>query len=149
MFTIILLLSNVTLSEKLSWKILLLSKHQIRDESNWYWWSSKWILDNLQKQPQTGVPRKRCFENMQQIYRKTPMTKCDFSNFIEISLRHGCSPVNLLHIFRTPFPKNISGRLLLNLVVQPCAKLWICLAIILWKSSLLPHSFSNVVNFWE
>ena len=26
--------------------------------------------------------------------------KCDF-NFIEIALLHGCSPVNLLHIFRT------------------------------------------------
>ena len=23
-------------------------------------------------------------------------------NFIEIVLQHGCSPVNLLHIFRTP-----------------------------------------------
>ena len=33
-------------------------------------------------------------------------------NFIEITLRHGCSPVNLLHIFRTPVPKNTSGRLL-------------------------------------
>ena len=31
------------------------------------------------------------------------------SNFIEIALRHGCSPVNLLDIFRTPFPKNIYG----------------------------------------
>ena len=28
-----------------------------------------------------------------------------FCNFIEITLQHGCSPVNLLHIFRTPFPK--------------------------------------------
>ena len=35
------------------------------------------------------------------------------SKFIEITLRDGCSPVNLLHIFRTPFPKNTSGRLLL------------------------------------
>ena len=26
-------------------------------------------------------------------------------NFIETTLRHGCSPVNLLHILRTPFPK--------------------------------------------
>ena len=34
-------------------------------------------------------------------------------NFIEIALRHGCSPVNLLHIFRTSFPKNTSGGLLL------------------------------------
>ena len=30
------------------------------------------------------------------------------------SLRHGCSPVNLLHIFRTPFSKNTSGGLLLK-----------------------------------
>ena len=37
------------------------------------------------------------------------------SNFIEIALRHGCSPVNLLHIFRALFLKNTSGRLLLNL----------------------------------
>ena len=35
-------------------------------------------------------------------------------NFIEIALRHRCSPVNLLHIFRTPFPRNTSGWLLLN-----------------------------------
>ena len=34
-------------------------------------------------------------------------------NFIDIALQHGCSSVNLLHIFRTPFLKNTSGRLLL------------------------------------
>ena len=27
-------------------------------------------------------------------------------NFIEIILRHGCSPVKMMHIFRTPFLKN-------------------------------------------
>ena len=31
----------------------------------------------------------------------------------EIALRHGCSPVNLLHFFRTPLTKNVSGWLLL------------------------------------
>ena len=36
------------------------------------------------------------------------------SNFIEIALRHGYSPVNLLRVLRTPFPKNTSGRLLLD-----------------------------------
>ena len=36
------------------------------------------------------------------------------SNLVEIVLRHGCFPVNLLHIFRTSFPKNTSGRLVLN-----------------------------------
>ena len=34
-------------------------------------------------------------------------------NFIEITLRHGCSPINLLQIFRTPFPTKTSGGLLL------------------------------------
>ena len=38
------------------------------------------------------------------------------SNFIEITLLHGCSPVNFLHIFRTPFPRNTSGRLLLDVI---------------------------------
>ena len=37
------------------------------------------------------------------------------SNFIEITLRHGCSPVNLRHIFRTPFTKGASGWLLLGI----------------------------------
>ena len=35
------------------------------------------------------------------------------NNLIEITLWHVCSPVNFLHIFRTPFLKNISGGLLL------------------------------------
>ena len=39
-------------------------------------------------------------------------------NFIEITLWHGCSPVNLLHIFRTFFPKITSGGLLLYLGPQ-------------------------------
>ena len=50
------------------------------------------------------------------------MSKCDFNkvasikllcNFIEITLRHGCSPVNLVHIFRTLLAKNTSWWLLL------------------------------------
>ena len=35
-------------------------------------------------------------------------------NFIDITLRNGCSPENLLHIFRTPFTRNASGWLLLE-----------------------------------
>ena len=44
------------------------------------------------------------------------MPKCEFTlvfNFIEITLRRGCSRVNLLHIFRAPFPKNASEGLFL------------------------------------
>ena len=50
---------------------------------------------------------------MQQIYRRTPMLKCDFNkvpiNFVEITLQHGCSLVNLLHFFRTPFLRTPLG----------------------------------------
>ena len=38
------------------------------------------------------------------------MPKYDFN---KVAL-HGYSPVNLVHIFRTPFPKNTSGGMLLN-----------------------------------
>ena len=36
------------------------------------------------------------------------MSKSDY-NKVAVTLRHGCSNVNVLHIFRTPFPKNIFG----------------------------------------
>ena len=40
------------------------------------------------------------------------------SNLNEITLRHRRFPVNLLHIFRTPFPKNSSrGMLLVELFI--------------------------------
>ena len=49
-------------------------------------------------------------------------SKCDQirsflqSNFIEITLRHGFSPVNLLYIFRTPFSKNTLEGCLWNTI---------------------------------
>ena len=46
------------------------------------------------------------------------------SNFIEITLRHGCSPVNLLPYFRTPFTKKISGWLLLYIAPSFQKTLW-------------------------
>ena len=47
-------------------------------------------------------------------------------NFFEITLRPGCSRVNLLHIFRTPFPKNTPGWLLLSISLE-----------MFWKVSVL------------
>ena len=56
----------------------------------------------MQKQSSssTGFLIKRCSEN---------------SNFIEVTAWHGCSHVNLLHIFRIPFPNNTPGGLLLSI----------------------------------
>ena len=49
------------------------------------------------------------------MFRKIVKLLC---NFIKIKFRHGCSPVNLLHIFRAPFPKNHSGWLLLLVLLK-------------------------------
>ena len=81
---------------------------------------------NIQKQTSRGVRKKRCSENMQQIYKRTPMPKCDF-NKVAKSLYWNrtsvwVSPVNLPPIFRTPFPRNTSGWLLL------CSTLWLYFA---------------------
>ena len=78
---------------------------------------SGWILGTLQKQFSWNLPPilvgvsccleadlyrcvliKWCSENIQQIYRRTSMPKCNFKK-VE------CSPVNLLHFFRKPFPR--------------------------------------------
>ena len=61
---------------------------------------------NVDKQSSRNVLSKTCSENMQQIYRRGVAKN-------EIALQNGCSPVTLLHIFRTAFLKNTSGGLLL------------------------------------
>ena len=40
--------------------------------------------DGSQKQPSRGVNRKSCSENMQQIYRRTPMPMCDFNKVAKL-----------------------------------------------------------------
>ena len=76
-----------------------------------------------QTQPPRGTSRKRCSRNMQQFHRRTSMLKCVsvklLCNFIKITVRRGCSPVNLLHISRTPFHKNTFGWLLLKRGIIP------------------------------
>ena len=65
-------------------------------------------------------------EYVQKIYRKftgehpyRSVVSIKFqSSLIKITLQHGCSPVNLLHIFGTSFYKNNSGGLLLHLKMR-------------------------------
>ena len=69
---------------------------------------------NTQKHPFRGVLRKSFSENMHQMYSGIPM----LFNFIEITLRNECSSVNLLHIFRTSFPRNTFRGLLPNTAIR-------------------------------
>ena len=63
---------------------------------------------------------------MVQICKRTSIKL--LSKFIEIALWHGCSPVNLQHIFRTPFPKSTSEGLLykINFLVRCSHVLLFC-----------------------
>ena len=53
-----------------------------------------------------------CSANMQEIYRRAPMQKCDFSKAAKQLFLHGCSPVNFRHISRTAVFTNTYGELL-------------------------------------
>ena len=52
---------------------------------------------HLQRQPSWGVLLKSCSENMQQLYRRTSMRKCDFNKVAKAILlkSHECPPVHL------------------------------------------------------
>ena len=44
---------------------------------------------NIQTQPPRGVRRKRCSKNIQQIYQRTPMSKCNFNkNALQLYWNH-------------------------------------------------------------
>ena len=78
---------------------------------------------NREEQPSRCLLRKRCSEIMQQIHMRTPTAKCDsiklLCDFFKIALWHRCSPVNLLHIFRTSSYRNTSAGLLPNRLTIP------------------------------
>ena len=65
-------------------------------------------------------------------------------NFIEITLQHGCSPVHLLHLFRTPSfrtpLKNTSEQLLLEVKKNVGANLFISFFSFFFFFACLFHS---------
>ena len=73
------------------------------------------------------------------------------SNFTEIALRHGCSPVSLLHIFRIPFSKIISGGLLLPLGILTAglfhheldSNIWLCSCLLKKQKGEINNSLHN------
>ena len=71
-----------------------------------------YVLNN-QKQPSRGVLGERCYQDMQQIYRRTSIPKRDFNKvavqLIKNALRYGCS-VTFLHIFKQLFLRTPTAR---------------------------------------
>ena len=86
----------------------------------WFWMYVELGLRILivQEQPSRVVFKKRCSENMQQIYRRIPIPKCDFNKVASqlywnriLAWLFSCK---FAAHFQNTFPKNTSGRLLPN-----------------------------------
>ena len=77
----------------------------------------------IQKQPSRGVLSKRCSENMQQIYRRTPMPKCDFNKIaLQLYWNH-----TLALVFSCKFAvyfQNTSGWLILRIFFGTMEGVW-------------------------
>ena len=104
--------------------IIVLTKTKLNstfsdNQFSWRVFESRIVLKEIQKLPSRGVLTKGVLKISS---RFTGEHRCLSaisiklqSNFIEITLWHGSSPVNLLPISRIPFPKNTYGRLLLEM----------------------------------
>ena len=67
-----------------------------------------------QNEPSRGVLIKRCSENMQQIYKRTPILKCGFNSYISVSVIWRFS-MGVLYICRI-----FSEHLLLRTPLDDC-----------------------------
>ena len=71
-----------------------------------------------------------------------------FCNFTKITFQHGCSPVNLQHIFRTHFPNSYSGGMFLKIQTRYVVKLKIIQSL----SACRNHSINlldSSNDFWD
>ena len=122
-FGILNLIKPKELKKKTSEELMPVSWHLNR------WWNF-FLLEDEKKEIESSLILVQMYQN---IYLKIFKTICSniscitkiskpkcfnpFSikllcSFLEIALWHACSPVNLLHIIRTPFPYNFPGGLL-------------------------------------
>ena len=100
------------------------------------------------KQPSRGFLRKSVLRICSKFAEEHPCRSVISvnlqSNFIEITLWHGFSPVNLLHIFRTPFSKNTSGGLLLVFkYFYLISNIIICSLVTFTRIQIFLHSLTN------
>ena len=110
----------------------------------------------MQKQRQSSsiVLRKRCSENMQQIYKRTPMPKCGFnSRFIKIAFRYTCFFCKFAAYFQNIFIKWHLWRMLMLVLLiidwQNYIHWWLVWSLIsecyycLWLTRII------VLNKWQ
>ena len=82
-----------------------------------YWWNISSFEISRSSHPEVFF-RKAVLKICSKFTEENPCRSVISITLLENTFRHGCSPVNLLHISRTPFTKNTSGWLLLHFVVS-------------------------------
>ena len=98
-------------SEKTAWPINQRSVPTFRISMPWF--SFFTMLPSSEVFLEKGILN-ICFKFTREHLCRSLISINLLSNFTEIAPQHGCLLVNLVHIFRTSFPKNTSGGLLLN-----------------------------------
>ena len=97
------------------WQVeIFMSVPNSHDDRSWFsWWEVQLFMINVQdfqRQPPRGVPVKSVLKICSKLTGEHPCKSAIsiklHCKFIKITLRHACSLVNLLHIFRTLFLKN-------------------------------------------
>ena len=80
----------------------------------WYAWNNgielktRWKVTKTSSHPE-AFQGKSVFKICSKFTGEHPCQSVISINFIEIKLRHGCSAIYLLHIFRTPFLRTTFG----------------------------------------
>ena len=99
--------------------------------------NNTYFLEDLQKQPHRGVLSKGCSENMQQIYRTTPMSKCDFNEVaaLLLDLQASSSETPVWGYFFNKVASLTEWRLLTMLEGEYC-QVFLCELEIFWKAFL-------------
>ena len=100
------------------------------------------IQSTIQKRPSRGVDRKRCSENMQQIYRRTPMPKFNFNEFAKGTLLNSHSDMSVFLYICCIFPEHI----FLGTPLDGC--FWQYLTKILRLTTILPVSML-FASIWD
>ena len=75
---------------------------------------SKWFTLSLINSVSCNV---HLLSSQEPLSKRTSIPKCYFFSITINTLRHECSPVNFLHIFRTSFPKSTSWWLPLSILL--------------------------------
>ena len=99
----------------LEWKSIFIRENT--DQRKLIFWNIFRSAVFQKKHVYRGVPRKSCSESMQQIYRRTPVPKCDFNKVAkQLYSNHTLAwmfSCKFAAYFQNTFPKSTSGGLLL------------------------------------